>query len=523
MQQDQRHVPGPIVTYCKRGVFKLWLAALVVMGMMAITQVACAFTLLFDQSAYSGDVWVQVQDATQNFAATYANGTQSLNFMDGGSRVLMSAPVKLSDIGAGGLNITFSSGAIIFVFYDDPTGNSRTAAPDFNVSTQRFVPLELTMTGGAGDQGNLTAINYFTAPLSISSYQNNPSQNPGEPVLQQTGFGSATAGQIGARFAAVTLGNPNAVVTNAQGQIIRYLGPSNAFPGTNPWPSFIPYTQSINAASQPTTILRTNSFNFYKMDKTTPDGPVYTFGTNMTATANADGSLTITGSITVTVTGAIKRGNPAPPTGGAWTNAEFDFSVSDPNAFNNAIYGQVQTSAVSFTGQAWNDFMTFTQTTLQDPSKPHDPVNNPSLYDNQVQANGLAGLNAYNTTINMFIGEVTTGLLGGFFNSDYQPGGVPPAIKNMTSSQWWSLNPIVAFSEIQPLNPYYNIYAQVIFDTTNNTVYGVPYSDRFGNGPLVNSVQYNGTDVNYWVLGVGAPLPGTKALSGMLLLQLLNN
>lgn len=121
----------------------------------------------------------------------------------------------------------------------------------------------------------------------------------------------------------------------------------------------------------------------------------------------------------------------------------------------------------------------------------------------------------------MFIAEVTTGLLGGFFNSDYQVGGV--ALKNMPSNQWWSLNPIVAYSQIQPNNPYYNVYANVIFTKSNNTVYGVPYSDRFGTGPEVNSVSYTSGGVsypvNYWVIGVGAPLSGTTAdLSGILMM-----
>jgi hypothetical protein len=233
----------------------------------------------------------------------------------------------------------------------------------------------------------------------------------------------------------------------------------------------------------------------------------------MTATANPDGSLTITGDITASVNGAIKTGNPALPANGKWPGATFSFSVSDTNAFNNAIYGQVRTSAVSFTGQAWSDFLTFTQNTLKDPTQPHDPNSNPSLNDPTVGR-------AYDTTLNMFIGEVTTGLLGGFFNSDYQVGGV--ALKNMESNQWWSLNPIVAFSKIQPQNPYYNIYAQVIFDASNNSVYGVPYSDRFGSGPLVNTVFYNGKSVNYWVLGVGAPNL-TQALPGMLMLLLLGD
>ena len=63
MQQYLRNAPARRLTYCKSGFFKLWLAALVVMGLMAFTQAAyAAFTLLFDQSAYSGNVWIQVQE-----------------------------------------------------------------------------------------------------------------------------------------------------------------------------------------------------------------------------------------------------------------------------------------------------------------------------------------------------------------------------------------------------------------------------------------------------------------------------
>jgi len=494
---------------------KLWLAALVAMGLMAFTQGAYAFTLLFDQSAYTGSVWIQVQDGNQSFAATYANGTQSINFNDTSTppnRLLMSVPVNLSDIGAGGLNITFSNSAVIYVFYDNPTGNSRTAAPAFMVSTQRFQGFELTMQGLAGDYGNLTAINYFTAPLSIRSY------DASQTLLQQAGWGSTTS-QLGAQFANASDGNPQVVVQDAKGKIIRYLGPSNTFKDGHgniiaPWPSFIPYTQAINQAGQSTAI-QPNPQGFHFPGEPLP---VYQFGTNMTATAAANGSLNLNGSITASVNGSIKRGNPDLPAGGAWTGATMTFSTTDINAFNSAIYGSVQTSAVTITG--WDAFQTFCQQTLQDPSKPHDPNTNPSLYDyvpNQP-------LNAYNTALNNLIGEVTTGLLGGFFNSNYMVGGV--AIKNMASNQWWSLNPMVAFATIQPLYPYYDPYSNVVFNDSQNTVYGVPYSDRFqntSNNPAVYTVQYTKQGVTYnvasWVVGIGVPLPGTtKALAGMLLL-----
>jgi len=100
-------------------------------------------------------------------------------------------------------------------------------------------------------------------------------------------------------------------------------------------------------------------------------------------------------------------------------------------------------------------------------------------------------------------------------------GGV--ALKNIPSNQWWSQNPIVAYSQIQPNNPYYNVYANVIFNQSNNTVYGVPYSDRFGTGPLINSVSYGGKNVATWVIGIGRPLPAANTLTGAQLLLLLND
>lgn len=487
-------------------------ALLAVLGLAAgAARAEAALTVYFDASAYSGNVWLQVQDpnfasSSANFVATYAGGT-AVSFAQSGSNVLMSVPVPLSAIGSGGLTISRSQSAVLFLFYDDPSGNARTAAPAYPTSTQRFQPFELTMMGGTGDQGNLTAINYFTAPLSIKSYALDPATNPSAPVLQQTGFGSYTAAQLASQFNTATGGAATATVTNGSGGIVRYLGPSS-FASSNPWPSFLPYLQSINAANQPTTIERSNGFNFAAPQNT----PVYQFGADMTATVGADGTITTTGSITATTSGPVASGNPALPAGGAWTGATMTFSASDITALNNLIYGQAQNSAVSFTGSAWSDFQTFTQTTLMHPGQAHDVTTNPSLYD----------LGAYSTTVSMFIGEVTTGLLGGFFNSAYEPTGQAPAIKDMPSNSWWSLDPIVGYSTIQPSNQYYNVYADIIFNTSGNTVYGVPYSDRFGSGPLVNTVYYNGSNVGYWTVGVGAPLGAATTPAGALTLLLLS-
>lgn len=491
------------------------LVMMTVISLMALVPGASAFTMYFDQGSYNQTVWLQLMDPffnsdTNYFQGTYGSG-QSFNFKVGDTKVLMSEPIKISDTGSGGVTITHAQSTHLYIYYDDPKDVSRTAAPSQDTSKLRFQDFELTMMGVHGDQGNVTAINYFTAPLGITSYRNDPHTNPSEPILQQVGFGSHTAAEIGAVFSSATQGNAAAYKTNDQGKIVRYLGPSNIFSPSNPWPSFIPYAQSISAAGQQTHIFCSNGFNFRHPDET----PVYMFGADMTATVAANGTITVTGKITVSATTAIKAGNPPIPEGGYWNDATITISPttaqSSEELYNLAIYGQAETKAVTFSGAGWDLFKTFTDTTLLNPQDAHTvPCPNPG--DENVCANpSLTDLNAYNITKALIIGDITTGMLGGFFNSDYVPSGQETPIKNMKSNAWWSLNPLVAFRAIQPNHQYYNIYGDVIFSMSGNSVYGIPYSDRFGKGPLVETVWYNGAPVNYWVVKIGAPLSAPTA------------
>jgi hypothetical protein len=488
--------------------------------------------VLFDQSAYKGNVWLQVEDASKSFQATYANGTKSIEFTNSTNTetLLVSKPVKLSDIGAGGLNVTWAPGNPHYLFYDDPSSNARTAAPSPITTEQRYMYFELTMVGGNGNGGDLTAINLFTAPLSIRSYQNNPLTNPGD-VLQQVGWRGATAAQIGAQLAAASGGKAGATKKDAKGNIIRYIGPSSYGALENPWPSFIPYTQSINKANQKTHIQNKPQGFYFNADKP----KIYTFGCDMTAIAGADGTLTIGSAVASdTISSKITLStnfeitdSPYTPSNyaynsatgtwdGSWDLACFAFSPASPsteNEFNRAIYAQAWPTyvAVTFSGTGWDNFHAFCQNTLLHPGQPHDPTTNPSLLDP-----GATNANPYNTAKDAFVSEVTTGLIGGFFNSDYMVSSV--AIKNMASKDWWSLPHGVIFSMI---NTYYNTYAKVIYDLSDNTVYGIPYSDLIGK-VFVDSVLHGTASVNYWVVGIGAPLPQANIVPELMLL-LLNN
>jgi hypothetical protein len=325
MQQYLRNASSRRFACGKIVMFKLGLVALVVIGTMAFTQVAnAALTLRFDQSAYHGDVWIQVQDpnygTANSFQAKYDNGAKSIDFTDNGKQVLMSVPVKLSDIGAGGLVVQFASSVGIYVFYDDPSQNDRTIPPEplnpvIPSYHQRWQEFELTMTGGASDQGDVTAIDCFTAPLGITSYDVNGTR------LQSVGW-SANAFKVGAdlkRFATISYPpTPTAVAVakDAEGRIYRYIGPSKFNPANPsykpmPWPSFIPYTKSIYAAGKQTHIYNQNSFNG-------KNGYTYAFGADMQLTAKSDGSLSITSKITATSTPTT---DPNLPSKGYWDDS----------------------------------------------------------------------------------------------------------------------------------------------------------------------------------------------------------
>lgn len=530
---------------------------LAVLGLLVFARGAWALTMFFDTSKYSGDVWLQIQDpfggTANKFQATYNNGASPITFGTHQNSAnppqtvnnLMSNPVKLSDIGSGGLNVTYSLSCVFFLFYDDPSATADylyNAPGPFN-TLQRYQQYEMTMRGlpNIGDQGNLTNIDCFTAPLSIRSYQNNPLTNPSEPVLQSTGYGSNTAQTLVPLLASASGGAAEAKKI-ASGKLLRYIGPSKFNPtdtnlAKNPWPSFVSYAQSLVGTT--TTLKRANAFGGPAWTPPNKDQKqTYTFGMDMTATTDTNGVITVSGKITAAVNpGTVISPNPPLPTDGAWTDVTVILSPLTGTYthydYDYAIYGQsgsptyngttkrwsMGSTAISL-GADWENFQTFCINTLADPSLPHDTTTNKSLQD----------LDAYITTQNMVIGEITTGLLGGYYGSTHEAmyNGALTPIKDMPSEAWWQLNPMVGFAQIQSVPTHYNQYANAIWTASNNSVYGVPYSDRFGNGPLVNSVQTpapGSVDVGYWVIGVGAPVgaPTAVAAPGATELLLLNN
>ena len=220
------------------------------------------------------------------------------------------------------------------------------------------------MTGHVGDQGDVTAVDCFTAPLSITSKDQYGNQ------LQRVGWNAKTS-KVGAglRCFATTSYPPTptavAVAKDATGKIYRYIAPklfnaSNSQYVPMPWPSFIPYTQNINQAGATTHIYRQNSF-------VATSGTNYTFGADMQLTANPDGSLSITSKITASLTLPIQTfhhpviGKTPRHPGNPWT-----ISAADPDSFSYAIYAQSRAATavqITETESPYIDFSNFCKST----------------------------------------------------------------------------------------------------------------------------------------------------------------
>lgn len=455
------------------------------------TPLKAQLNLQFDNAASGYDptnIYITFQNGIGTpFDVTYGGGT-SVTF--GSTNDIMSESLTLAQIGTNGFTVSSVSSVGVFISYGSAISN-KTNAPGFFAGTPssdlRWQNFEITRTGGSGDQGNLTAINYFTSPLGITSYN-------GTTVLQSRSFNPGqTATVIGSQLAVAAGNNTNAIVKDTNGNILRYIGPST-FTSNAPYSTFTNYLQAISTAGQATAIVNSNAFN--GMNGTGSGGVAgstnFNYKLNLSATVATNNTISMTGNITTQVTPF--GGNST--SGTTYTNASVTISGTDENILNSIIYGQTVgsfTNSVSW-GSGWTD-----------------------MYNDMTTVFGLTdGLANFQTTQRLAIGEITSGILMGFLNSTNtvaQYGSTQ--LKDLESYQWWQLDPMVAFSSVQSVTNFYNQWANIIYGATSNQAYSIPYSDRMGTGPLINSVQFGGTNVDKWIVDigtpVGAPIPEAKS------------
>lgn len=422
------------------------------------------------------DVHVYVQATAANCDVTYldsSKGTQtSVKFTVPN---VLSDPIPLVNVKSGAFTINKLVSGVIFFTYGKNKFDSSVSAPDVASCKVPFSVIEITRNNPpvAGDAGDLTAINYFTAPIALKSYD-----AAGTP-LQEKAFSSHTS-DIFTQLYNVA---PSATIVDG-GTPIRVLSAYEYATQKNlsPYKTFDAYLKAVNHAGQSTNI---NNKAAWNNPANTGSGNYvnYEFEFNFSAKvdANASGSgydVNLTnGTIKVT---SIAYANKQPSGHGTKTVAEnltVKLDGSNDVALNQLIYGQAINGAVHFSDaghQGWSALKTYIEQNV-----PHQ--------------------NVYNILQSLIIGEITSGFLFGFINSAEMIKGTP--IKDMPSHQWWTLSPNAGYSAAHPNHAFYDPYAAVICATSGNQVYGAAYGDRFVNpahNPTIESSSYQGKAVAKW-------------------------
>lgn len=466
------------------------------MQYMAFAQPSSLQLIFNNQSSYSGtnagnDLYIYFSNGAAavpapDFNVTYNGGTAVTfgNFVSNNTTFqnYLSDGIPLSTVANSTFTVTTASSVAVYIGYGN-TFDTLSSAPGFlpgAVSANKtFQNFEITRVGGNGDQGNLTNINYFTAPLSITSYN-------GTTQLQSVGF-TKSAAQIAAALQAVSPGS----AVSVGGQVVRYVGPSTYTPAeTPPFQSFLPYLNAVGNVTTPVanTIQNANGFNTDGSNGQNGSNYLFGFSYQTSYTTNATGvtALVLSGNITTTVKDNATGNTTAGPT---FTNASVTINATNQANFDGLVYGQSagQYPSTVTWGPGWSQFENFVNTA----------------------SNNLTASGAYATTQNLAIGEITSAILMGFLGNTKIVNGM--ALNTMTSEEWWKLNPLQAFSEVQQNPDFYNQWANEIYLASTNGSYSIPYSDRLGTGPLVNSVFYNNNYVTSWEVGVYDPVPEPSA------------
>ncbi len=443
--------------------------------------------LSFEITNQSGsDIYLYVQASTANCDISYldsSNSNAKTKVTFTGSNVL-SDPIAFSNINNGTLTINECISGVFFFTYGSMLATSATP-PIIQNSTVPFSVVEITRNNPsvAGDAGDLTAINFFTAPIKLKSFDSSGN------LLQEKSFSQSTA-EIFSQLYALA---PGATVIN-NGTPIRVLSAYEYATQqlASPYQTFDNYLASISTSAQQTTIQNSSAWN---NPANTSSGNYTNYAFEFTFTAavaqnsgNSYYDIELTdGTIQVTSITYTKQIPSSPVTTSVASNLAVTLSGSDDALLNQLIYGQTINDAASFTDSGTNGW---------------------SALKTYISSN-VPNQNVFDTLQSLIIGEITSGFVFGFIDSDETPVGQTTEIKNMPSNQWWGLNPNDGYSAAQPDNAYYDPYAAVICATSGNQVYGAAYGDRFTNptqNPTIESSYYNGQAVATWKVTLLPPI-----------------
>lgn len=223
-------------------------------------------------------------------------------------------------------------------------------------------------------------------------------------LLQTPGYYKSTAtgtDKLNTALSGVLHGPHRDLATVTKGdKILRYIGPSSYGAGINPYSTFSDYLTSLYTNKVITKIQNANAFN--TIDPVKQGNLNYSYTLNFTATVDKDNTIIIEGDITTTITPFGKT----PYAGKTYTGAKLTISPTigantSNDIFNNTIYGQADPIGANKGATTINSVWDTLKADIQAAN----------LFLNSVVGT------TYATTQSLAIGEITTGLLGGFLGS----------------------------------------------------------------------------------------------------------
>jgi len=329
--------------------------------------------------------------------------------------------------------------------------------------------------------------------------------------MQSAGFHSPTPA-VSAQPGALTGNAPPAVLTNSTGQTTRILGPTqfgvqadgNSF---GPYATFNDYFAHVAGLATNKTLI-SNGSAFNTVPKPQDVQAAYTnadvqfnLSTNSVTSTAGGYRLQSSGDIVVVYQPYSWNGTnhvPGAPTTNTYSGVSLVVDPTGLSGTNTALtnlassyvyYGDASPGLgkdyIVITGAGWGAF-----------------TNDITGYVN------AAGVGADGIVEAQILGELSAGFAAGFIASTNvvaQYGTTP--LGELPSSSWWQLSNAIAFEDVQAATNFFNTYANVIYQNSSNSVYGMVYSDRFVyNTTLVNAVSNGASPVGSWLVTIGDPL-----------------
>jgi hypothetical protein len=320
---------------------------------------------------------------------------------------------------SGGVSLSHLWGGVVYVSIGAPLTAGRTDDPspvnpnDSDYFT-RWDKFELTYNGNSGDVADLTSINTFAVPIQLATYSNGTLQ-------QKLSYGLSTQEMI-TKLGGLSGNSPQAIITRPGGSptnltdFVRALGPTAFGDFHGPYKPFDDYYNSVLGQSA-------QIVDQYQSGGTTPTTKTQDY--RFTASFTSDGIVLTGGSDTP---GGIGQGH------------TITIPMNAPNKIrnllDNGLYG-----------------------------------NDPTFF-----VDGVASSFAANDVYAAAVRDILAGFAIGYVGSDVIDPETGVAYKNLESKKWFDPVQQLAFSELQPNNPYYNAYAEVFFRHSDS--YGFPFSDR---------------------------------------------